>query len=214
MRVLVFDTETTGLPQYYDIPAHKRADNWPHIVSISWMVLEDEAVTTHSYIVKPEWRIPPESTAIHGIGQEQALREGVSLREALDAFQADLDRADRVVAHNLEFDKNVVVNANLWDLGRVLPFPAGMCSMRLATPLCKLPNAYGGMKPPKLWEMYLHVFGAPPLEGRLHNSLYDVEVLVKVIQAWAPLRAKMNLPALLPTKQENAPQTNPWVLRL
>jgi len=39
MRLLIFDTETTGLPKSRQ-PSSKGPNNWPHIVSISWVILD------------------------------------------------------------------------------------------------------------------------------------------------------------------------------
>ena len=38
---MFFDTETTGLPKYRD-QAYKAPGNWPHIVSIAWIILNSD----------------------------------------------------------------------------------------------------------------------------------------------------------------------------
>lgn len=40
MRVLVFDTETTGLPPK-NIPIN-RTDSWPHVVQLSWAIYNED----------------------------------------------------------------------------------------------------------------------------------------------------------------------------
>ena len=197
MKVLIFDTETTGLPKYRDIPVKKMPGNWPHIVSISWILLEDNVeVSRKSYIIKPRgWEVPVESTQIHGISNEKAVSEGHDLEEVINEFICE--RYDLLVAHNLEFDDNVLVNAIYWDLGRktfrAFPDPK-KCSMKLGTDICKIPSQYGkGYKPPKLSEFYNYVFKRPPIMANLHSSLYDVEVLVDIIQGCRPLQEKLGL---------------------
>ena len=68
MKLLIFDTETTGLPKNRQ-PAERGPDNWPHIVSISWIVLDTDTnkeVKRRSYIIQPNgWHIPEESVRIH-----------------------------------------------------------------------------------------------------------------------------------------------------
>jgi len=193
MRILVFDTETTGLPKYR-LPAKQQEGNWPHIVSISWMLLNDnELLSTRSFIIKPRWVIPAESTAIHGISTEFAEKHGVDLEYAMNEFISE--RYDVLVAHNLHFDENVLVNAMYWDLGRKAfnEFPQRKkCSMIASTDMCKLPGRYSGYKPPKLSELHFHLFGHMP-EGQLHNSMYDVEILVKCLLSSKELRDKMRL---------------------
>lgn len=196
MRTLVFDTETTGLPVYSRTPAKFMRDNWPHIVSLSWMVLENDVIIeTRSYIVKPKkWVIPDESIAIHGITNEIAEKEGFDLDFVIDSFM--YERYDLLLAHNLEFDENVLVNAIYWDLNRKnfaeFPHPK-RCTMRLSKDICKLPSTYNGYKPPRLSELYKFVFGVNPAMDRLHGSLYDVQILVKIIQNSPELREKLGL---------------------
>jgi DNA polymerase III epsilon subunit-like protein len=196
MRTIVFDTETTGLPKFSRTPAKFMRDNWPHIVSLSWMVLEnDTVVETHSYIVKPKnWVIPDESIAIHGITNEIANKEGVELEHAIDNFM--YQHYDLMLAHNLDFDENVIVNAIFWDLNRknFLEFPhPKRCSMKLSRDICKIPTLYNAFKSPKLSELYRFVFGKNPEMDKLHGSLYDVEILVKIIQNSPELRDKLGL---------------------
>lgn len=195
MRVLVFDTETTGLPVNRSISAKNKHGNWPHIVSISWMVLENDIpVHTRSFIVKPmNWVVPPESTAIHGISHEKAVREGIDLNIVMDMFIAD--RYDVLIAHNLEFDENVVVNAIYWDLGRLnfaeFPHPK-RCTMRAGRDLCRLPSTYG-YRFPKLSDLYNYAFGVSPIFENLHSSLYDVEILVRILLKSQELRERLGL---------------------
>ena len=180
------------------------------------MILENDVVVdTHSYIIKPrDWVIPEEVVAIHGITQEKAASEGVDLGYALDRFM--YEPYDVMLAHNLEFDENVVVQAIHWDLGRKnfhnFPQPK-RCTMRASEDICKLPGKFRGYKPPKLSELYTHVFGTPPIQQNLHNSLYDVEILVKILQTSQELRERLGL--LLPRSlQDNAAQAKSNILRI
>jgi len=216
MRTLVFDTETTGLPKYSRSPAKFMRDNWPHIVSLSWVILDNDIVVeTHSYIIKPKnWVIPDDSIAIHGITNEIAMKDGVDLEFALDNFM--YEHYDLMVAHNLDFDENVLVNAIYWDLGRKefeeFPHPK-RCSMRLSKDICKLPSTYRGYKPPRLSELYKYVFGVNPVMENLHGSLYDVQILVKVIQNSPELREKLGLMRRT-ILNNNERKENPSILRI
>jgi DNA polymerase III epsilon subunit-like protein len=196
MKLLIFDTETTGLPKSRKA-SKEGSNNWPHMVSISWIILDSETnqiEKERSYIVQPRsWIIPEESIQIHGITQERAEREGDSLATILGEFLAE--NYDMLVAHNMEFDYNVLDNAIRWDLDmsfNEIKKPK-ICTMELGRDLCKLRTLFGKPKAPKLKELYEHAFGSPPDETQLHNSLYDTKVLTKVIQEYTPLRVKMNL---------------------
>jgi len=213
MRIVVFDTETTGLPKSRK-PVKSMKDNWPHIVSISWCVLEnDSVVETHSYIVRPiHWTIPDDSIAIHGITNEKAMREGVDLEFVMNKFIAT--RYDVLIAHNIDFDENVLMNAIYWDLGRVqfLEFPhPKRCTMNLSRNICKLSFNGHSYKSPRLSELYKFVFGREPDTSQLHGSLYDVQILVEIIQNCQPLREKLGLikPHIIPF---NAASSNSNIL--
>jgi DNA polymerase III epsilon subunit-like protein len=196
MKLLIFDTETTGLPKFRE-SAEKTPNNWPHIVSISWIVLDTETnteVSRKSYVVKPmNWVIPEESTKIHGITMEHANQFGVNLFYAIDDLLKE--PCDRWVAHNMDFDMNVVMHAVLWDLKLQCPMirPRKICTMLLGKNICKLPGKYRDYKMPKLKELYFKTFGKNPVEHYLHNSMYDVQILTEIIKTNKELRTAMGL---------------------
>jgi DNA polymerase III epsilon subunit-like protein len=213
MRLLIFDTETTGLPKFKE-PALNAKDNWPHIVSISWVILDtdtNQIVTRKSFIVKPDgWIIPPESTEIHKISTQAANMIGTPLREVISKFLNET--YNKLVAHNMEFDYNVLINAIVWDLGMVpetiLRMPA-LCTMKLSKNICKIPYATGyGYKSPKLSELYEFAFKTKPISSSLHSSAYDASILSKIIMEFDPLRAAMGLP-ILNSNTNNGVQTKP-----
>jgi DNA polymerase III epsilon subunit-like protein len=197
MKLLIFDTETTGLPKSRKY-ATDGPNNWPHIVSISWVIFETETDTIEkqeNHLIKPNgWVIPAESTGIHGITHDFAVENGVNLADVIKKFRNE--KCNAIVAHNIDFDMNVLINAILWDLKLDLPlFPITFCTMKLSRNICKLPGMYGTLKPPKLKELYLHTFGTLPDESKLHGSMYDVLVLTDVIKSCLPLRQAMGLVA-------------------
>jgi DNA polymerase III epsilon subunit-like protein len=197
MKLLIFDTETTGLPKSRN-PASDGPNNWPHIVSISWVMFDTETntiVKQENHLIKPNgWVIPAESTGIHGITHEHALENGVELSRVMQKFLNEI--CDGIVAHNINFDMNVLINAIRWDLGLEIPvFPTTFCTMNMSRNICKLPGKYGKFKSPKLKELYFHTFGTLPDESKLHGSLYDVLVLTDVIKSCLPLRQAMGLVA-------------------
>lgn len=219
MKVLVFDTETTGLPKT-KAKAIDQKENWPHIASISWIVMDsdtNEILSKKSYVVKPDgWEIPEESSKIHGISTEFAQKTG----SPLDAVMRDFmnEPRDMVVAHNLEFDENVVVNAMKWDLGvdsfRGFNTPK-YCTMILSTDMCRLPSRFGrGYKSPKLSELYEHVFHEKPIIAQLHGSMYDAKILADIVIACPILRTKMRLSVAQPENSNATPKNRGSILYL
>ena len=199
MKVLIFDTETTGLPTQR-VGANAGPNNWPHLVSIAWMVLDSDSnkvVTQKSYVIKPiNWTIPEESTAIHGIIHHYAERYGADLGAVMDEFLTT--EHDILVAHNMAFDENVLINALLWDLGRSdfsgLTKPR-FCTMSIGRDMCQLPYPSGlaGNKPPKLTELYEHVFHKKPIKSRLHGSFYDTKILCDILKVCNHIRSRIGL---------------------
>jgi len=186
---LIFDTETTGLPRDKHMPANLEAKNWPDLVSLSWKVYEDGTCTsTHSFVIKPEgWTIPQEATRIHGISHDTAMG-GVPLRTAMDAFCKDLARCSVIIAHNLSFDKQVVLNALRWRLQQrtVAWSPlADICTGILSTNELKLQfsgrNTSGSYKMPSLKELYKATLQKEDPPGA-HDSLRDVVVLEEIVR--------------------------------
>lgn len=199
MKLLIFDTETTGLPKTRQ-PAEKGPNNWPHLVSISWIVLDTDTnkeIKISSYIIRPNgWEIPKESSDIHGITEADAMKNGVNLMDVLIEFINE--PCDAWVAHNLEFDMGVIVNAVLWDIRMQFPtIPRKkFCTMLIGKNLCKLPGKFNNSyKAPKLKELYYQAFGRFPDELKLHNSMYDVRILTEIIKSYLPLRQAMGLVA-------------------
>lgn len=88
--VLYFDTETTGTAK----------DS--RVVQLAWQF----AGATHNYIIKPDgYEIPEAASDIHRITTDVALEKGVPIRQALEEFIVDAQKARYMCAHNLNFDK-------------------------------------------------------------------------------------------------------------
>jgi len=165
MRVLFFDTETSGLPANYQAPPHD-SENWPRIAQLAWSLQDSGQVVkpyTGNFIIRPQgWEIPPEASAIHGITQERALNEGWPIASVLATFSNALNAADLIVAHNLDFDRAIVAaemyrshqGMALWHFWH----KDGFCTMKQGVNVCQLPGRKG-FKWPKLAELHQHLFG-------------------------------------------------------
>ena len=176
-KVILFDTETTGLPKIRQ-NALMAKDVWPDLVSLSYYVYESNILVKKvDTIIKPEgWYIPEESVVFHKITQEIANEKGAYLQTVLEDFAEDIKGAKIIVAHNLYFDKNFIFNAMYWrrNMNPYQLWPA------TAVEFCtyeKYRKELGKEKKRKdLNSLYKDTFGIePPLNA--HNSLRDVEVL-------------------------------------
>lgn len=179
---LVFDTETTGLPQNFNAPISD-SDNWPRMVQIAWQLHDDDGtlLENQDYIIKPEgFDIPFNASRIHGITTKLANEEGRDLKEVLEEFNEVLKRAKFGVGQNVEFDYKIVgaeffrkeIENNLQELPKA-------DTMLFATDFCQLPGGKGGrFKSPKLEEIYEKLYGHKFDEA--HNAAADVNATAQV----------------------------------
>jgi DNA polymerase-3 subunit alpha len=179
-----------------NVSALSRPDVWPDIVSISWLVHTirprgDPVVKRATYIIRPDgWEIPADSIRIHGITRERAMAEGRPLADVLAEFKRDLVVAQHVIAHNLEFDMNVILHAFKWRLGEdpveFWDSRKEFCSMLQSKGELKIPGRWpkphDPYKNPGLDELYRDTFpGRDPPDGA-HSADRDVEVLYQIVQ--------------------------------
>ena len=112
MKILVFDTETTGLPKTCEI-SYEKISLWPHIVQFSYMIYDTdtfEVVKLSDHIIKlvDNMKINEESIKIHGITDEISQKKGVYFEEIVKELAEDFQGADCLVAHNISFDFNAL----------------------------------------------------------------------------------------------------------
>ncbi|MEI6529471.1 MAG: 3'-5' exonuclease [Candidatus Falkowbacteria bacterium] len=173
---LVFDTETTGLPKNYQAPLDDFS-NWPRIVQLAWSLYDTEGNhwESYNYIIKPDgFIISDEVAKIHRITQERAMAEGVSLREALTHFVSDVQKAEHLVAHNIDFDDKIVGSELLREkMPNPLRETNQICTMKSAVSVAKIPNGRGGYKWPNLTELYYNLFQTTFPEA--HDAVFDVK---------------------------------------
>lgn len=176
-KIFVFDTETTGLPPRNADPSHYRLWDGCRIVQIAWHIYDERGHLEESacYYVKPTFVIPPQSTAIHGITQEIAERDGIPLWKMLQIVHEKLRGVSCIVAHNLEFDLKVLLSefARMSDMEgyHALEGKQRVCTMRKHT----LP----GQRWPKLADLYRRIFAREP-SGTLHQADTDVQLCADI----------------------------------
>jgi len=112
MRICVFDTETTGLPQT-SVVSYENILLFPYIVQLSYLIYDtknDELIKIRDYVIKlPEnIKIGEESIKIHGITNEISQKKGVYFDEIIEEFMDDFQGVECIVAHNIQFDLNML----------------------------------------------------------------------------------------------------------
>lgn len=183
--VLIFDAETTGLPQ----KGHKWENDFMHfpdIVSLAWSF---RGIDKH-FIIKPNgWAIPDEAAEIHGITTEIANKQGVDLEFVLYQFFLDAGKAPLICAHNLYFDSSMIKANTLKYLGRQYYNELAEESLskekRIDT-MMKTIKFVGALRAngtprkfPKLEELYDKLFPGEKFDA--HDALEDVNALKRCL---------------------------------
>ncbi len=187
-RILIFDTETNGLPKNKNAP-HTMPEAWPAILQLSWEVytlqgsgrgLQLEGKRDHILSLHPSVPWDAGAAAIHGI-TEAASRSGNSASTALLEFADVLRSVDIVISHNLGFDKPVVRAAayaesmRTSDVGLATRlrqlWPSTVqetCTMRETRDLVRIPSPYYTANPHMKKDPNATVWKLPRL-----NELYE-----------------------------------------
>jgi len=158
---LIFDTDYTGLPQNWNAPLDD-FNNWPRLVKIAWR-LHDAAgmlIEEKSCLVKPDgFAIPKVSEKIHGVTTEIATKDGYDIKFVLREFNIVLTKANIVVAHNIEFDNNIVGSEMLrYSIATKLFDKVIVDTKTESTEYCALLGQDGNYRWPTLENLYFKLF--------------------------------------------------------
>jgi DNA polymerase III epsilon subunit-like protein len=202
MKIITFDTETTGLPKIKMI-TEKTLHLWPHIVQFSYVIYDNETnnvLKTVDHIVKvpDSVVITEENSNIHGITDTMSKTSGQDIKDVLTEFMEDYNNADIIVAHNMEFDFNIIkveLMRQIYDdnqttlqkeqvtqkLNTLKTSKKLCCTMQESVELCNIKaltrDGKEYVKFPSLSELHKHLFSVVP--KKLHNSLNDVLICLR-----------------------------------
>ena len=206
MKILLFDTETNGLPKNRYAPP-SQSDAYPAILQISWAVytLVAGSLKLEEHVDK-NLRLAPgipwdiSAANIHGITESKA-RTGENPAAVFLLFRRILQEVDLVICHNLEFDKPVVraaayaasstVDEPTAKLLRTLwpPQLKELCTMNSTRAFVGIPSAPEAKHPfkaPTLNELYTklygHVYNVSGSGSTLHSARSDTHCLAQCVQ--------------------------------
>ena len=193
MRVICFDTETTGLPEKRNTSIYETS-KWPHIVQLSFMVYDNEKkeiVEEYDEIIKIDESIDltPKSVEIHGISRDIISVRGVPIVDALNAFKRALNSCDHCVGHNISFDKRLLIVEAIRNKGFdstdnsyvQFQFKNEFCTMLKSVEVCRIEKLRSDgtiyFKYPTRLELHNHLFKKIP--NNAHNSKVDVLICLR-----------------------------------
>lgn len=170
--MIVFDTETTGLPKPEGVPLELH----PQIIEYAGIKLDDstlEEIGRFEFLANPGAPLPAIIVKITGLTDSILAPErsfGASFKKL-----AEFHLGERtLVAHNAAFDRYMMV-LEMKRLGKMEHFPWPLeykCTVEAAQPI------FG--RKAKLGEVHKHFFGAEHEEA--HRAMPDVEALVRVVR--------------------------------
>jgi len=194
----------------------RQIERWPHVIQWSYIVwdtnTQQSKIRNWYMTLRPGVQIShgssrvtaiysrrPSKTKTHRSPLSQKKKHAtqriylsdiqtVPMCSVLSTFMKDFDAVDKVVGHNVGFDKRMIL-AELWRcyqntsdwFHRVAQSPKFVCTMKQTTELCRLflksnPKAF---KKPKLTEAYQHLFGPLP-KAPHHNALVDAAMTLRI----------------------------------
>lgn len=184
MKIIVFDTETTGFPSNSGVLADQ-----PYICQFGAMVIECDLaarklkeVQRIDQLLRPLVPIPPDASRVHGIRDADVVA-APTFAEYVDTLLGFFASSDAAVGHNIDFDRRIIEN-ELLRVGRRKDFlPAQTFDTMLAgVDVCKLPGGRSGYKYPTLTELHRFFFDVEFANS--HNAIADVMATAKVMQEY------------------------------
>lgn len=167
-RVIIFDTETTGLL----LPSSAPVEEQPRIIEIGAILIRGQRVKKElSQLLYPETSISKEITKITGLTDDD-LRDQLTFLQFLPELKKFFKGADYLVCHNAPFDRGMLLaEFNRHNIDN-FPFPKEtICTVQ------EYKHLFG--RRPRLVELYERFMGRP-LE-QTHRALDDCKALHQVL---------------------------------
>lgn len=181
MNYLIFDTETSGLPQKGAGLAGQ-----PWLLQLGAILLDEQYAPLEELNVLVNYGhdvpIHPKAAEAHGITNERCRAQGLPPSEVFLKFESMRRNAEVLVAHNKEFDDQIWATF-AERLGQPTCRPASYCTMLAMVPIMRIPfkTKRPGWKWPNLMEAYGHVTGGQKFDGA-HDAMADVRAVVEVFK--------------------------------
>jgi len=177
LNYMVLDTETTGLPrmvngEFYP-PSETQYYAFSRLVELGYVIYDAQhnEIKREALLIKPDG-FNVEAAHIHGIAHEYACDNGIPIADAFKTFSADLDTVESIVAHNIQFDLNILlaeccVYKNT-EISKKIESKIAICTKQLGKQFLKTESERG----PRLSALYEHFFDTPANQD--HRALSDV----------------------------------------
>ena len=169
MKLLVFDTETSGLDKINE-----------HIIQLAWVTYDTitKETTETDFILKIPKKIT--NSHIHRITDEIS-KKGYNFNQIIGIFLEDVIESDLLIGHNIKFDLDMLqVELSRFDrqddIDMLYEKPY-YDTMLKSVNVCKILGKNRRYKWPKLTELYKHLFNEE-FDGA-HDAINDVKATLE-----------------------------------
>lgn len=178
MKILVFDTETTGFINKKD----PNLDAQPYIIQFAGILgeLQDGKYTElerKNIFIKPPIAIPYGASQVHHI-YDIDVKDSPDMAAQLEDMMGFLEKADAIIGHNIEYDEDMIKlelkrheKLHLYAPNQVV------CTMKTTVDFCAIRGNGERFKYPKLGELHKTLFGEYFVGA--HDAMVDVEATLK-----------------------------------
>lgn len=161
MKYLIYDISANDKPKDWKAP-FSDTFAWPRMIHISWIILDEQLKLVEDYdcVVKPDgFSISEAMMKTSHLDQEDIDNKSVPISDIMDQFDKSVSQVEYTVAHNMNFQQNVLAAEYIRQSRQPKHFKAeAVCLMQEATYYCKISNKRGGYKWPSLQELYMALF--------------------------------------------------------
>jgi DNA polymerase-3 subunit alpha len=188
---MIFDTETNGLPitRYYGyFPVYTDNNSYinARVVQVSYILtdkLYNKLEESDTIIKRDNFEIT--NHQFHGITEAISENKGIPFKDFAESFGHALDLVDTIIAHNINFDFNVLCaefyRYNLLELIQKMESKCQICTMkRYKYVVCAKFKNSNDVKDPNLKELYQ--FATGKVMENHHNSMHDTLNLWRAVQ--------------------------------
>lgn len=178
MKILVFDTETTGFLNKKD----PRLEAQPYIVQfagILWELQGDtyQEIARKNVRIHPGVAIPFSASKVHHI-YDIDVKDAPSMEEQIDDILHFINQANVLVWHNIEYDEDMIMlELRRYQKKHLYHPDEVICTMKASVDFCALEGNWQRFKYPKLWELHKKLFWE--YFSWAHDAMIDVEATLR-----------------------------------
>jgi DNA polymerase-3 subunit alpha len=177
---MVFDIETTGFPKKWNVhPFNVSNYDTCRVINLGYVLLDknNNVIKKVDHLIKhPESIIIPNSD-IHGITNQDIEDNGIPFNDVLTEFIVDIYSCKKLVAHNIDFDFNVLLSELYRNYEKCRKIIGQMYTKELVCTM-KIGQQFMNItKYPKLTELYKRLYNEE--WNQTHRALDDATVCAK-----------------------------------